>query len=69
VGCLDHITDRSRTALEYELILRVWTTHTSFGCGVKRLSEDINYLLSVVREMLLNTIQNVDFIAVRLLLG
>ena len=50
------------------MVLGIRTAGTPLGSRIKGLSEDINYFLPVIREMLLDSSQDVHLITVRLLL-
>ena len=65
----DHITNGGRTTLEDELILGCRAANTALGCRIKRLGEDIHYLLSILREVVLDPVKDVDIFTVRLLLS
>lgn len=67
--CFDHVTNGGRTALEDELILGCRATHASLGCSIKRLGEDIQDFLPILRKVVLHPVKDVDIFTVRLLLG
>jgi hypothetical protein len=56
VRCFDHVTDGGRTALEDELILGCRAPHAALGGCIKRLGEDIQDFLPILREVVLHTI-------------
>ena len=66
--CFDHVTDGGRTALEDELIFGCRTAHAALGCRIKRLREDIQDFLSILRKVVLHPVKDVDIFTVRLLL-
>ena len=67
--CFDHVTDGSRATLEDELILGCRAAHAALGCRIKRLGEDIQDFLPILREVVLHPIKDVYFFTVRLLLS
>ena len=67
--CFDHVTNGSRATLEDELILGCRAAHAALGCRIKRLGEDIQDFLPILREVVLHPVKNIDIFAVRLLLG
>ncbi len=64
----DHITNGCTAALEYKLIILVVVRWTALCRRIKGLSEDIHNLLSIFRQLMLYTVEKVNFILVRLLL-
>jgi hypothetical protein len=69
VRCFDHVTDGGRTALEDELILGCRAPHAALSGCIKRLGEDIQDFLPILREVVMHTILDVNFFTVRLLLS